>query len=123
MIISRKSPISGITTTRDINVTFEQLEAWAKGALIQNAMPQLDADDREFIKTGITPKEWDALAVSDKEAVDEVSEDDAYDGDDDTEYFLSRDDDYDDEECEYDDTRAYDDLETDRSINEDGTRD
>jgi len=26
---------------------------------IQMAMPHLDADDREFIKTGITPEEWD----------------------------------------------------------------
>jgi len=27
---------------------------------IQDIFPQLDADQREFLKTGITPDEWDA---------------------------------------------------------------
>jgi hypothetical protein len=31
------------------------------GELIQNAMPHLSADDREFVKTGITGEEWDQL--------------------------------------------------------------
>ena len=35
-------------------------DAWANGALVQNAFPNLDADDREFIVSGITPEEWDA---------------------------------------------------------------
>lgn len=34
-------------------------EAYYRGALIQNAFPTLDADCREFIKTGITPAEWE----------------------------------------------------------------
>ena len=37
-----------------------QLAEWEAGTLIQNAMPSLSADDREFIMTGITPEEWDA---------------------------------------------------------------
>jgi hypothetical protein len=32
---------------------------WQTGMLIQDAFPMLDADQREFIKTGITPKEWE----------------------------------------------------------------
>ena len=28
---------------------------------IQDAMPNLTPDEREFIKTGITPKEWDEM--------------------------------------------------------------
>ena len=32
---------------------------WLDGMLIQAAMPNLDADQREFVKTGITPEEWE----------------------------------------------------------------
>jgi hypothetical protein len=28
---------------------------------VQNAMPHLSADEREFIMTGITPTEWDEM--------------------------------------------------------------
>mgnify|MGYP001116319879 CR=1 FL=1 len=61
MTITRTSSLTGITRTKDINVTEEQLLAWETGELIQNAMPQLSADDREFVKTGITGEEWDQL--------------------------------------------------------------
>lgn len=53
--------LSGDRNTREIPVTREQLDAWNSGVLIQNAMPNLSADDREFIKTGITPEEWEDL--------------------------------------------------------------
>ena len=33
-------------------------QARAQGALIQEAFPMLNADQREFILTGITPEEW-----------------------------------------------------------------
>jgi hypothetical protein len=45
----------------EIDVSQDQLDAWLNGALIQNAMPNLNADEREFIMTGITPNEWDAM--------------------------------------------------------------
>ncbi len=45
--------------TREIDVSQSQLDAWKSGVLIQNAMPNLSADDREFLMTGITPEEWD----------------------------------------------------------------
>jgi hypothetical protein len=61
MTITRTSPITGISRTKEIDVTIEQVLAWEEGELIQNAMPQLSADDREFIKTGITSEEWDQL--------------------------------------------------------------
>jgi hypothetical protein len=61
MTITRKSSLTGITRTKEINVTEEQILAWEMGELIQNAMPHLSADDREFIKTGITGEEWDQL--------------------------------------------------------------
>ena len=56
MQITRTSMISGNTHTMDINVTHQQIDAWESGVLIQDAMPLLNADEREFIKTGITPK-------------------------------------------------------------------
>jgi len=58
MIITRKSQFSGTLYTRDLDVTQEQLVAYEDGALLQDAFPQLSADDREFIKTGISSLEW-----------------------------------------------------------------
>ena len=43
----------------EIDVTCSQIYDWeVEGMLIQQAMPNLTADEREFIKTGITPQEW-----------------------------------------------------------------
>lgn len=61
MLITRTSPFSGKTTTREIPVTEEQLARWNNGTLIQNAMPNISADDREFLMTGITPEEWNEV--------------------------------------------------------------
>jgi hypothetical protein len=63
MQITRKSLLSGITRTLGIPVTEEQMQAWQDGALIQRAMPNLSADQREFILTGIIDEEWDTLMV------------------------------------------------------------
>ncbi len=60
MLITRTSPFSGNTNSMEIEVTQEQLSSWESGTLIQNAMPNLSADEREFIMTGITPEEWDS---------------------------------------------------------------
>lgn len=59
MTVTRTSPFSGKTNTREIPVTQEQIDLWRCGALLQDAMPNISAGDREFIKTGITPEEWD----------------------------------------------------------------
>lgn len=59
MLITRKSPFSGNVNELEINVTQEQLDAWNNGTCIQNAMPNLSPDEREFIMTGITETEWD----------------------------------------------------------------
>ena len=58
MQIKRTSQVTGITRTRDIDVTKEQLVRWEAGALIQDVMGHLSAADREFIITGITDDEW-----------------------------------------------------------------
>ena len=61
MQITRTSMISGNTNTMELDVTQEQLTAWENGMNIQQAMPQLNADEREFVKTGMTPTEWEEL--------------------------------------------------------------
>jgi len=50
---------TGIERTLDLDFTAEQLAEWKNGALIQDAMPNLSAADREFIMTGVTDEEWD----------------------------------------------------------------
>jgi hypothetical protein len=44
----------------DLPDFIHDFQAWQGGELIQNAFPELSADAREFIKTGITPDEWKA---------------------------------------------------------------
>lgn len=61
MLITRQSLISGIIRTLEIPVTAEQLETWQAGAYIQDAMPELEPAQREFLMTGITTQEWDEL--------------------------------------------------------------
>jgi hypothetical protein len=58
MLIERESPLSGNKNTLDIPVTLAQIAAWKGGELIQRAMPNLSADEREFLMTGITADEW-----------------------------------------------------------------
>ena len=59
MKITKTSMISGKTNSMEINVSIDQYQSWIDGELIQVAMPHLSADEREFIKTGITPSEWE----------------------------------------------------------------
>ena len=61
MLIYRTSTLSGNASSMDIDVTLEQVASWEQGELVQNAMPNLSADEREFIMTGITPAEWNEM--------------------------------------------------------------
>lgn len=61
MLITKVSMFSGVAHTLDIPVTQEQLDDWRGGTLIQNAMPNLSPDDREFLMTGMTPDEWEEM--------------------------------------------------------------
>ena len=63
MQITRTNPFTGKTNTREIDVTYDQLDRWQGGELIQVAMPHLSADDREWIKTGITSESWNEMFV------------------------------------------------------------
>lgn len=63
ILISTKSPFDG----KDCEMTIEgfpleefdaALARWKNGALIQQAFPNLNADEREFIMTGIPPEQF-----------------------------------------------------------------
>ena len=58
MQITRTSIMSGKTRTMELPVTRDMLIQWERGVLIQDAMPHLSPDEREFLMTGITPDEW-----------------------------------------------------------------
>ena len=74
MQITRTSIFSGNTNTMELNVTQEQLTAWESGVHIQVAMPQLNAEEREFVKTGMTPTEWNELFGEDEDEEDNYDE-------------------------------------------------
>ena len=60
MLVTRVSPFSRTKNTIDLDITAEQLARYENGEeLIQNVFPNLSPKHREFIKTGITPEEWD----------------------------------------------------------------
>lgn len=59
--ITKRSVFTGKLNSMILPVTLEEIRAWQNGVLIQVAMPQLDADQAEFLKTGATPQEWNAF--------------------------------------------------------------
>lgn len=68
MIITKTSTMTGLTNTMELDITQQQIEQWEGGMLIQNAMPNLTLDEREFIISGITSSEW-SVAYGDMEEV------------------------------------------------------
>ena len=66
MKITRTSSLSGKVNTREIDVTDAQIMLWQEGVHIQDVMPNVPAEEREFIMTGITPEEWDEAFKEDE---------------------------------------------------------
>jgi hypothetical protein len=58
MEVTRTSRLTGITRTIDLPITEDQLLDFGRGALIQDALWNLTASQREFFMTGITDEEW-----------------------------------------------------------------
>ena len=59
IVLTRESMITGIQREKFIpGLTIGMLKAWESGELIQDAMPNVSHEDREFIMTGIVPTEW-----------------------------------------------------------------
>ena len=59
MLIAKTSSLTSKTHQMEIDVSDKQIALWMEGALIQDVMPNLSPDEREFLMTGITPAEWD----------------------------------------------------------------
>lgn len=58
--ITKKSPFSGKSNTMEIVMEPEDYERWKTGGdSIQECLPYLTPDEREFLMTGITPEEWE----------------------------------------------------------------
>jgi hypothetical protein len=59
---TRTSPVSGKINEMVLDVSADQMERyWASNENIQDVFPNLTAEEREFILTGITPEEWDEM--------------------------------------------------------------
>jgi hypothetical protein len=62
MQVTKQSRISGKVSSMDLNITSEQFSRIEAGIeLIQNIVPHLSSEEREFLITGITPQEWNEL--------------------------------------------------------------
>ena len=62
MQVTKQSRISGNVSSMDLDITSEQFFRIESGIeLIQNIVPHLSSDEREFLITGITPQEWNEL--------------------------------------------------------------
>jgi hypothetical protein len=61
MLLTRTSIVSGITRTKEIDVTQEELQRHENGELPQKIWPHLTDSDREFIISGMIDEEWTAV--------------------------------------------------------------
>lgn len=68
MYIKRKSVITGIERTLSIPANPDDMLAWKAGlGSIQDLMPYLNDQDREFLLSGITAEEWDGAFLQSAE--------------------------------------------------------
>lgn len=65
MTLVKKCPMCGVDTT--ITVPRQQYANWRSGMLIQDAMPELDADTRETLISGFCASCQDKLFGGDEE--------------------------------------------------------
>lgn len=45
----------------ELEVSFEGFKQWKSGELLQQAMPEINADDRERLISGTCPKCWNSM--------------------------------------------------------------
>lgn len=76
MLVTRTSVFSGITRTIELDITEEQLKNIENSAyLIQQVVPHLSDDEREFLLSGAWDNEWE-------DAMIDYGEEDYYDDED-----------------------------------------
>ena len=68
MKVTRRSIVSGKTHTKDLPITPAQYVKYIRGeGYIQDIMPDLPPEDREFIINGVTPEEWNNVFGKEEE--------------------------------------------------------
>jgi hypothetical protein len=68
MILTKLSPISHKEHSMELPISEERLRAYRESDIpINRFFPELTADQREFIMTGITPEEWEKLFAEDNQ--------------------------------------------------------
>lgn len=69
---TRVSMLTQRVSSRDIGIEkLSDLERYKGGEAVQKCFPYLSDDDREFIRSGITPEEWEEnLPPEDEESED-----------------------------------------------------
>lgn len=63
MLVTRISTLTGVRHTREIDLTeaqFKEVFDKDRDRYIQDIVPHLSADDREYLLSGTTPEEWAA---------------------------------------------------------------
>jgi hypothetical protein len=62
MLITKESRVSGKISSMELDITSDQLDRInSRVELIQNIVPHLSSEQREFLITGMTPEEWNEL--------------------------------------------------------------
>lgn len=73
--ITKHDPLTGKMNTMKLPITQEEYDKWFLGNVpIQHAFPNLSADQREFLLTGLMPDSWDAVFNSAEDDEDRDSE-------------------------------------------------
>ena len=69
MKVTRESLASGKTRTKDLPITPAQYIKYIRGeGHVQDIMPDLPPEDREFLISGVTQEEWEELYGKEEEA-------------------------------------------------------
>lgn len=67
MKITKIHPKTGEENTLDLDITKDQMRRWFQGEHIQVVMPELTADEREFMISGLLPGQYDEMFKHDEE--------------------------------------------------------
>jgi len=59
--ITVENVLSGEENTLAIPISYDQLRRWRNGEFVQNVMPELHPELREFLISGLLPGEFDAV--------------------------------------------------------------
>tara|TARA_R100001591_G_scaffold23507_1_gene33246 strand:+ start:547 stop:765 length:219 start_codon:yes stop_codon:yes gene_type:complete len=60
--IEKTSPVTGRVNIMEIEMNPNDYVRWKKGGVnIQEALPYLSIDEREFLITGLSPEDWENM--------------------------------------------------------------